>query len=118
MNNLSFGKKGEDLAVNFIEQQGLVILKRNFTCKFNKKKFEIDIIAKQNDHLVFIEVKTRKNKSIDLARSSITAKKISNIKKCIFIFLQNNNIKYKYIRIDVIFILNKNIKHFKNVFYI
>ncbi|HEC1788756.1 TPA: YraN family protein, partial [Campylobacter lari] len=49
-----FGKKGEELACEFLKTQGFEILKRNFYSKFG----EIDIIAKKDKILHFIEVKS------------------------------------------------------------
>ena len=52
------GQIGEELAALYLERNGYKIIERNF----RYKKYEIDIIAKYNKELVFIEVKTRSNK--------------------------------------------------------
>ena len=49
------GNKGEDLAINYLQKKGFKILKRNW----HYGKMEIDIIALDDDILVFVEVKTR-----------------------------------------------------------
>lgn len=55
------GGKGEDLALEFLTDNGFIILERNFSSRFG----EIDIIAKEENYLCFIEVKTRtKDKNI------------------------------------------------------
>lgn len=51
------GSKGEELAVDFLERQGYKVLSRNFRFR----RFEIDIVARRDDWLLFIEVKTRSN---------------------------------------------------------
>jgi len=51
------GNKGEELAVNFLFANGYDVLHRNYRIR----RAEVDIIAKHNSHLVFFEVKTRKN---------------------------------------------------------
>ena len=57
INRKSIGNKGEDYAVNFLFANGYEVLKKSF--RFGRG--EIDIIARKDDVLVFIEVKTRKN---------------------------------------------------------
>jgi len=57
-----FGDESESLATRFLEQEGFIILERNY---FARKLGEIDIIAKRNDILHFIEVKGSKFNSFD-----------------------------------------------------
>ena len=51
----SLGDRGEELAAAFLKRSGLKILKRNYTSPTG----EIDIIARDGDMVVFVEVKTR-----------------------------------------------------------
>ena len=53
--HLDTGKKGEQLAVNYLTKQGFNVLETNW----RYKKLEVDIIAKDGEILVFVEVKTR-----------------------------------------------------------
>jgi len=53
----TFGDESESLATHFLEQEGFIILERNY---FARKLGEIDIIAKKEDVLHFIEVKSGK----------------------------------------------------------
>ncbi len=57
-----FGDQSETLATQFLEQEGFVILERNY---FARKLGEIDIIVQQNDVLHFIEVKSGKSDTFD-----------------------------------------------------
>jgi putative endonuclease len=57
-----FGDKSEDLATRFLEQEGFIILERNY---FARKLGEIDIIAKRDDELHFIEVKSGRSDTFD-----------------------------------------------------
>ena len=57
MNTKEIGNFGEDKACEFLEKQGIKVLKRNFYARCG----EIDIIAKDGETIVFAEVKTRTN---------------------------------------------------------
>lgn len=75
------GKHGEDLAVSFLKKQGYKILERNF----QKGYGEIDIVAKENDTLVFVEVKTRTSTEFGSPLEAITPWKLKAlIRSCQF----------------------------------
>ena len=114
MNNISVGKNGEEIALEYLLKKGYKILETN-------KRFshfcEIDIIAKDKETLVFCEVKTRKTTICGHPLEAITKNKYQNIKKGIYFYLQENP-NYKKFRIDAISIILKpklDIKHLKNV---
>ncbi|MDR0476902.1 MAG: YraN family protein [Desulfobulbaceae bacterium] len=65
------GRRGEELAADFLRQRGHVIVERNYRNKFG----EIDIITRDGDTLVFVEVKTRKSQRYGGAAAAVTAKK-------------------------------------------
>lgn len=67
------GKKGEDLAVAYLLENGYEILDRNWTFQ----KAEIDIIAKKENILAIIEVKTRSNLDFGLPQDFVKPKKFN-----------------------------------------
>lgn len=69
MNNR--GKGAEARAASFLEAQGLFIVERNFRSRYG----EIDLIARDGDTLVFVEVRARKSDAFGGAAASITAAK-------------------------------------------
>ncbi|NVK05576.1 MAG: YraN family protein [Flavobacteriia bacterium] len=71
LHNKSFGKAGEDAAVVFLERKGYRIIKRNYRAA----RDEIDIIAKQNNVLVIVEVKTRATNTYSVPEDFITPHK-------------------------------------------
>ena len=87
MDNVSIGKKGEELACEYLVKKGYEILEVN---KRFSRFCEIDIIAKDKDILVFCEVKTRKTKVCGSPLEAITKSKYQNIKKGIYFYLQEN----------------------------
>jgi len=71
MNRQEVGKLGEKLAQKFLKKRGYRIRETNFRCR----EGEIDIIARQADYLVFIEVRTKSNLDFGSPEESITQSK-------------------------------------------
>lgn len=65
------GQAGEDAALDYLQQQGLQLVERNFRCKGG----EIDLIVRDQVTLVFVEVRKRADASHGGAAASITAAK-------------------------------------------
>jgi len=107
MNTREIGNIAEDRAARFLENNGYEIIDRNFYTKFG----EIDIIAKKDNVLHFIEVKSGKNfKSI----YNITPIKMKRIIKSIQVYLQKNKVNTVY-QIDAITIDNEELEFIKNI---
>lgn len=96
--NKSIGFYGEDLSSKFLEDEGYLILDRNFRCSFG----EIDIIAIKNDIISFIEVKSRFSNSFGNPKESVTCFKQSRIIKVAKYYLHIKKLYNYYIRFDVI----------------
>ena len=114
MDKISVGKKGEELACEYLMKHGYKILEKN---KRFSRFSEVDIIALEKNTLVFCEVKTRRTTICGSPLEAITKSKYQNIKKGIFFYLQENP-NYKSYRIDAIAIVLEpkiEIKHLKNV---
>ena len=104
--NKKFGERGEDIAVDFLKEKGFQIIERNYRYGHG----EIDIVAKDKDNLVFIEVKTRKNLEFGPPELTVTKSKQRQIRKIAELYLYEKKIKDTFCRIDVIAILiQKNI---------
>lgn len=98
MTNLQTGNYGETLACEFLSSHGFKILERNFRIRGG----EIDIVAKDSDEIVFVEVKTRFTHEYGPPEESITPGKINFlIRAAQFYLLKNNQINEKY-RIDAV----------------
>lgn len=117
--NKQIGNLGEDLAIKFLINDSFKILCRNFRNRFG----EIDIIATKKDLLIFVEVKSRYNKSFGPPSSAITTKKKKHISTLSKYFINKYSLTSYYISYDVIeVIFNPNddsykINHIKNAFY-
>jgi putative endonuclease len=102
--NKILGKLGEKIAENHLIKSGYIIECKNFRCKFG----EVDIIAKKDNNLIFIEVKTRTSKSYGYPVESIDRIKIRKIKSVADFFLVNNKKYFNFnISLDCIFIFLK-----------
>lgn len=110
------GNKGEALAVRFLRRQGYKILERNFRLRAG----EIDIVAKDGNQLVFVEVKTRSSDNQEFLRTSVNRGKEKRLIKTASYYLEKKEYQGLVSRFDVIFIVANNgkmkIEHIKNVF--
>lgn len=77
MDNTKTGNQGEELACKYLKKLGYKILKRNYRIRGG----EIDIVCKDKDYLVFVEVKTRYSHEYGSPSESITAWKIKTLLK-------------------------------------
>ena len=80
------GASGEAEAARFLKAQGYKIITRNFKARFG----EIDIIAKDRDVLVFVEVKTRSPNSLGTPEEAVTPRKIARITKAASEYMLKN----------------------------
>lgn len=77
MDNISLGKLGEQIASKYLSSYGYKVIEMNF----HKRWGEIDIVATENDTLVFIEVKTRMEGDFISPEESITSWKLKTLVK-------------------------------------
>ena len=82
MNTL--GKEGERIAKEFLKKRGYSILKENYRTPFG----EIDIIAREKDVLVFVEVKTRTDLTFGSPFEAVNQRKKEKIKKVALSFMK------------------------------
>ncbi len=85
--NHAQGVAGEQAALNFLEQQSCVLVARNWHCPFG----EIDLIMKQGDTLLFVEVRYRKSQAYGGAAYSITAAKLAKLQRSVLYYCQKND---------------------------
>ncbi len=92
------GQAGEQLAADFLKQKGYSIIQRNFRCAAG----EVDIIAKDKDYLVFVEVKTRRNHSYGSPLEAVDFRKQRQICRTALCYLQQHPAADQDIRFDII----------------
>ena len=99
--HLQRGRWGEDLAARHLERLGLVILERNWRCRTG----EIDIIASDEDTIVFCEVKTRSSEDFGSPLAAVTPRKLRRLRALAGEWLRAHDHRARDVRIDVIGIL-------------
>ena len=95
--NKELGQIGENIAKNYLKQQGYRIIKTNFSNKIG----EIDIIAKDGDYICFIEVKTRVNENYGTPSMAVTPDKQRHIALTATSYLKKKSLLDAYCRFDV-----------------
>ncbi|ETR74133.1 MAG: endonuclease [Candidatus Magnetoglobus multicellularis str. Araruama] len=113
------GKDSETLAVNYLLENGYTIIQRNFRTKGG----EIDIIARENNTLVFVEVKSRTSTRYGHALQSLTHRQKKRLTKTALMYLHQHQMKNQSARFDVVAIQKKqytgtDIRLIKNAFEI
>ena len=100
------GDKGENLAKDFLEENGYVVLCVNYRFK----KAEVDVIAENDDFIVFIEVKTRATSRLIEPEKAVDNKKQKLIISAAQNYIEENQFD-KEARFDIISILYSKTKH-------
>lgn len=114
-NNIEKGKKGELLAKEYLISKGYNIMDLNHRNKIG----EIDIIAINNNIVVFIEVKTRTSTNFGYGYEAVNRRKQEKIVYCSHLYLQQKRLMDYQIRYDIIEVyLTSNVKinHIENSF--
>lgn len=99
MSTIVQGKSAEDLACQYLEQQGLVLVERNFNCKVG----ELDLIMhdRAQDQVVFVEVRSRANSRYGSPAESVTWRKQQRLLKAAAYYLQRRRLSVSC-RFDVV----------------
>ena len=109
------GKKGEDIACEYLISKEYRILERNWTWR----KLELDIIAEKDNSIIFVEIKTRRNSMFGVPEDAVTDKKIRRIINAADAYIKKNKIDMS-VRFDIISITGNGndfqIKHIEDAF--
>lgn len=95
---IGVGKYGEELAVRHLEDAGYRILERNYRCLLG----EIDIIARDGESLVFVEVKSRRGDGFGEPQEAVGPKKQEKISKIAQYYLKEKGLRSVRARFDVV----------------
>jgi putative endonuclease len=114
--NQKLGKMGEDIAAEFFEARGFIVLERNYRTSTG----EIDLIVRKDDLIVFVEVKTRTSTRYGLPEEAITSTKQEHMVTSAEEYILSHPENSEFWRLDVLSILinqhngNPQIEWFEN----
>ena len=108
------GRWGEDVAAGYLERRGYRILARNVRTPYG----EIDLVARREEDLLFVEVKTRTNRTFGLPEVSVTPRKQSHMLAAAEHFAAENEVESW--QLDVIAVEGQpggdaEVVHFENI---
>ncbi len=105
------GNRGEKIAAKFLRKQSYQIIEKNYHSRLG----EIDIVAKEDESIVFVEVKTRCSTYFGLPEEALSYDKRRRLSKLALGYLAHRRIKDTNCRFDVVSILmdNNRVNHIK-----
>jgi len=109
------GNYGEAAALGYLSAKGYIILTQNY----RSGSGEIDIIAKEGEYIVFVEVKYRRQLNFGRPVDSITPAKRRSLISAAYGYLAKNNLNHADCRFDVIEVFGREIleiNHIENAF--
>lgn len=98
---MTFGSWGERTAEAYLKKQGYELLERNYRCRIG----ELDLVMKEGDTIVFVEVKTRMSLAYGLPSESITKTKQQHIRRTAQQYVSSQRLEGWDLRLDVVEIL-------------
>jgi putative endonuclease len=92
------GRKGENLAASYLREQGWEILERNYRTRLG----EIDLVCRDHDSIVFVEVKTRASAEFARPDESVTQRKQAKLRRLVEEYLVKHHLESSEVRCDVL----------------
>jgi len=108
------GRRGEDLAHRFLRKRGYIVVARNW--RPPQGGGEIDLVARQGDTLVFVEVKFRSSGEWSAPEREIDAAKIDALRRAARDYLRRAGIEQAEARFDAICITAGAVEHLRDAF--
>lgn len=110
------GKWGEDLAATYLRHKGYVIVERDWKSGHR----DIDIVALDDDTMVFVEVKTRRNRIFGEPEGAVDYRKLNNLRQAVNYYVKSRHVNCE-IRFDVVTVIGTpdggepEINHIKDI---
>ena len=92
------GRRGEELAAAHLQERGLTVLARNWRCRYG----ELDVVARDGETLVVVEVKTRSGVGYGLPAEAVTGRKAARIRRLAAAWMAADGRRWTDVRFDVV----------------
>jgi putative endonuclease len=96
------GRLGEELAVDYFRQPGMLVLDRNWRPQRANLRGELDLVVRDEDTLVIVEVKTRRCLAFGSPAESVTRRKLRALHSLALAWLDQRQVHAPRMRFDVI----------------
>lgn len=114
------GRFGEDVAARVVEAAGMTVLDRNWRCRDG----EIDLVARDGDALVFVEVKTRSSLSCGVPAAAVDRRKVARLRRLAVQWMAAHRDAERFwasVRFDVVGVVRRpaggpDIEHLRSAF--
>ncbi|GAB2697918.1 YraN family protein [Thalassiella azotivora] len=92
------GRYGEKVAVDHLERAGMVVLGRNWRCRDG----ELDVVARDGDTVVGVEVKTRRSLAFGHPVEALTDAKVARLRRLLARWVSEHDVRPDLLRVDVV----------------
>lgn len=99
---IALGQRGEELALEYLRARGLVVLDRNWRPSRQGVRGELDLVARDGDDLVIVEVKTRRSIAYGAPIEAVTSRKMRTLRSLALAWLEHRSVHAPRLRFDVI----------------
>lgn len=114
----ALGRRGEDVAQRFLQRLGMTVVARNY--RMASGAGEIDLVAREDDTLVIVEVKARQSDEYGAPDRAIGAEKQSSVIRAAREYARHADVPWDKVRFDivsVVFSSPPSIAHFRDIFH-
>jgi putative endonuclease len=112
----ALGRRGEDVAMRFLQRAGIVIVDRNY--RMASGAGEVDLVGWETDTLVFVEVKSRKTDAYGSPDRAIGPQKQSTLVRAAREYARHAEVRWEKVRFDVVTVVFSTppvVTHFRDV---
>ena len=103
---LALGARGERLATAWYEQNGYVVVARNWRCEIG----ELDLVARRGNALVIAEVKTRASERFGVPAEAVGVVKQRKLRRLAAVWLEQSAQRYDEVRFDVVAVIGSRVE--------